>query len=213
MADVQTIHTGKLDFDIDAREAEVIGTGQRIAPLKPDEITGESRALCVELRKSFRNQDPNFIPEIIATMLRHPGLYRCQMEMSLQLVTKSTLSPRERELAILRVGWLCRAPFEWGQHVNIAKRFGMTSEEMERVTEGSAAPGWNAHERAILRAVEELLGDQFMSDETWNELAKSWSEAQLMELPVLVGIYYMTALQQNAIRAKLQEDNIGLRQR
>jgi alkylhydroperoxidase family enzyme len=213
MGDVKTIHTGRLDFDIAAREAQVIGTRQRIAPLAPGDIKDEAKALCAQIRKSFGNADPDVIPEIIATMLRHPGLYRCQMEMSIELAARGAIPPRERELAVLRVGWLCRAPYEWGEHVDIAKRYGVTREEIERVTEGSSASGWRDHDRAILRAVEELLGDQSISDETWDVLARGWSEAQLMELPILVGAYYMTALQQNTLKVRLKENSAGLRQR
>jgi hypothetical protein len=56
-----------------------------------------------------------------------------------------------------RVGWRCRAPYEWGEHVDIAKRNGVTAVEVERVTAGAYAPGWTAHEMAILRGVDELI--------------------------------------------------------
>lgn len=213
MTDVRTIHTGMHNFNVDEREVQVVGLRQRIQPLAPEEISGEAKELCVQLRNSFATADPNFIPEIVATMLRRPDLYRCQMELSVQLAARGAISPRERELAVLRVGWLCRAPYEWGQHVEISKRFGMKPEEIERVTKGSSASGWDEHERAVLLAVEELLGDQSISDETWSVLARSWNEEQLMELPVLVGAYYMLALQQNSIKVRLPESNLGLRQR
>ena len=83
--------------------------------------------------------------------------------MAVQLF-KGALSPRERELAILRVDWLCGAPFEWGEHVDIAKRYGVSREEIERVTQGSSAPGWSEHERAILKGVEESLANYMISD-------------------------------------------------
>ena len=45
------------------------------------------------------------------------------MEMGMQFMTASSLDPRDRELAILRTGWLCGAPYEWGEHVDIGKRY------------------------------------------------------------------------------------------
>jgi 4-carboxymuconolactone decarboxylase len=133
--------------------------------------------------------------------------------MGIQLLGKGELSARERELAVLRVGWWCRAPYEWGEHVAIAKRCGVSSDEIERITEGSSAPGWTEHERAILRAVEELLDHQMISDPTWETLARTWTERQLIEFPVLIGQYFATALQQNSLRVRLADDNLGLRQR
>jgi 4-carboxymuconolactone decarboxylase len=200
-------------FDIDAREAEVLGKPQRIAPLKPEDFDPEARALAVTIRESLGVSEHSVMPEVFATMLKHPGLYRCQMEMSIQLLGRGMIEPRERELAILRVGWLCRAPYEWGQHVDIAKRYGVTKEEIARVTQGSSAQGWTEHQAAILKGVEELLADKMISDETWNVLARTWTERQLIEFPALVGQYVATAYSQNALRIRLGVGKGGLRHR
>jgi alkylhydroperoxidase family enzyme len=199
-----------VDSDIDAREAEILGKPQRIAGLKPDEFDEDATALVVKIRQST-GAGTSKIPDVFGLMLRHPGLFRCQLEMGIQMF-KGEISPRERELAILRVGWWCRAPFEWGEHVAIAKRYGITSEEVERIRNGSSAPGWSEHERAILRAVEELLSDQMICDATWETLARTWTERQLIEFPMLVGQYFATALQQNSLRVRLGAENKGLRQ-
>jgi 4-carboxymuconolactone decarboxylase len=204
--------TGHAEFDIDMREAEIIGKPQRISALRPDEFDADATALVVRIRQALGLGTAQ-IPEVFGLMLRHPGLFRCQMDMGIQLLGQGELSPRERELAILRVGWWCRAPYEWGEHVDIAKRYGVTSEEIERARHGSSAPGWTEHERAILRAVEELLGNQMISDATWETLARAWTERQLIEFPMLVGQYFATALQQNSLRVRLADDNVGLRQR
>jgi 4-carboxymuconolactone decarboxylase len=198
-------------FDVDARQADIIGKPQRIRSLAPDEFSEEAIIMVTNLRASL-GLSTEQMPAVFGLMLRHPGLFKMQMEMGLQLF-KGEINPRERELAVLRVGWLCRAPFEWGEHVDIAKRYGITSEEIERVTEGSSAAQWNEHERAILKGVEELHSNQMLSDETWAVLAKSWNEQQLLEFPMLVGQYYATALQQNALRVKLADVNPGLRHR
>lgn len=198
--------------EIAAREAEILGKPQRIKSLAIDELDEEALELVANMRKSLRSTTTE-ISDVFGLMLRHPGLFRCQMETGLQLLGKGEISPRDRELAIMRVGWWCRAPYEWGEHVRVAKRYEISSEEIERVTQGSSAPGWNEHDRAILRAVEELLTDYMITDETWEVLARTWSERQLLEFPVLVGQYFLTALQQNSLRVRLDKNNIGLRQR
>lgn len=198
--------------EIAAREAEILGKPQRIKSLSVDELDDEAKELVANMRKSLRSTTTE-ISDVFALMLRHPALFRCQMETGLQLLGKGEISPRDRELAIMRVGWWCRAPYEWGEHVRVAKRYEISSEEIERVTQGSAAPGWSEHDRAILRAVEELLTDYMITDETWEVLARSWNDRQLLEFPVLVGQYFLTALQQNSLRVRLDKNNIGLRQR
>jgi alkylhydroperoxidase family enzyme len=202
-----------VEFDVDAREAQVLGKPQRIEPLKQEDFDDDARALVIRVRESLGLSEHSVMPEAFATMLKHPELYRCQMEMGVQLLGKGVLSPRERELAVLRVGWLCRAPYEWCQHVDIAKRYGVTAEEVERATRGSSAPGWTDHEAAIVRGVEELLGDQSISDDTWNVLARTWTERQLLEFLAVVGYYVSIAYSQNALRMRLMPGKNGLRAR
>ena len=205
-----TVQTGRNEFNVAEREAHVIGDGPRIPPLKPDEISGEAMELIREIRQSFNIPEDGSIPEVSLITLRHPGIFRCQMAMGIELVANGTISPRERELAVLRIARLCRAPFEWSEHVAIGKRFGVTAEEIERIIEGSSAPGWSEHEAAILRGVEELIADQCLSDQTWDILARSWDEKQLLEFPMLVGSYLMTAFQQNTIRVPMNKPGAGL---
>ena len=204
------VHAG---VDIDAREAQILGSPQRIAPLAAEDLDEEARALVLSIRASVGANPNESIPPVFATMLKHPGLYRCTMDIGIQLLGKGELAPRERELAVMRVAWLCRAPYEWGQHVEIAKRVKVTAEEIERVTQGSSAPGWTEHEAALLRGVEELLADQMISDATWDVLARNWTERQLMEFPTLVGQYVCVAYSQNALRIRLNHGNRGLRHR
>jgi 4-carboxymuconolactone decarboxylase len=197
------------DFDIEAREAQVLGKPQRIEPLEPEDFDDDARALVISVRESLGIKEHSVMPEAFATMLKHPALYRRQMDMGVQLLGKGELNPRERELAVLRVGWLCRAPYEWCQHVDIAKRYGVTAEEVERATRGSSAPGWTEHEAAIVRGVEELLGDQSI----WDVLARTWTERQLLEFLAVVGYYVSIAYSQNALRMRLMPGKKGLRER
>jgi len=195
-----------------ARDAQINGQPQRIEPLAPDAVPAELAALINDVQNSIGSIPPPEIHEYFRTVAKHPEVFRRQLEMGTTLFT-GRLSPRERELAVLRIGWLLGAPYEWGEHVVIAKRYGMTADEVERTTQGSTAPGWTVHEAAILAGVEELLSTQSISDETWVILAASWDEARLIEFPTMVGQYVATALVQNALRVRLSEGNPGMTRR
>src|SRR5512143_3493896 len=80
---------------------------------------------------------------IFGTLGRHPKLLKRWLVFGNHVLAKSTLAPRERELLILRIGWLCRAEYEWGQHVAIGRQAGLTDEEIHRVAKGSEAAGWS----------------------------------------------------------------------
>lgn len=200
------------DLNIDKRMAEIVGQPQRIAPLCEEDMTPEALQFSRELRAAFGIPENGTVPEVFRTMLVHPELFRAQTAIGVVLAN-SAIPPRERELAILRNAWICGAPYEWGEHVDIGKRFGLTSEEIERVTQGAKAPGWSDHDRAVLKGVEEFHADHMLSESTWAELARTWSDKQLMEFPVLIGVYIATALQQNSVRVRLADNNPGLAHR
>lgn len=153
------------------------------------------------------------LPEIVRTLLRHSALFGVHTEVGVHLHASGTLSRRDRELAVLRIGWLCQAPYEWGEHVIVAKRFGFTREDIQRVIDGPDAEGLDRHERAILRAVDELHGDAMISDATWAVLTERLDEQQLIELPIVVGHYQSTAYYQNSLRLRLHAGNPGLKAR
>ena len=205
------------DLSLERRHAQVLGTGPRMAPLTLDEMPEEALEITRRLMKvtSSASSEPSLesVPEIVPTMLRHPELFKSVMDLSSQLQARGDLAARDRELAVLRSAWLSQAPYEWGEHVAIAKQAGIGTEEIERVTRGSSAAGWSARDRALLQAVEELHGDAMISDDTWETLSKTLSEKQLIELPMLVGQFQMVAFFQNSLRLRLRRGNKGLRER
>jgi 4-carboxymuconolactone decarboxylase len=198
--------------NIAAREAHVVGQEPRIAALADSEMSAEHRALVDEVRIAAGAGSASEVPEYMRLLVKHPDLFKVNMETGTVLFL-GKIAPRERELAVLRIGWLAGAPYEWGEHVRISKRYGVTDEEIERATIGSAAEGWSEHDRAIVRGAEELLSDFALSDATWETLAKSWNEQQLIEFPAMVGAYVVTAFIQNSLRARLAPDNCGLTRR
>lgn len=204
--------TGTIPTDIAAREAHVIGAGPRIHAVPNDEVDPEARQLVNDIRSAAGAGPATIIPEYMRVVIKHPEIFRCQMDLGTVLF-EGRISARERELAVLRVGWLTQSPYEWGQHVEIAKRYGLSPDEIERIMAGSSAPGWSEHEAAVLRGVEELMADYALSDATWEVLAKSWDEAQLIEFPMMVGQYVATAFVQNSLRIPMQEGNPGLSRR
>jgi alkylhydroperoxidase family enzyme len=204
----QCVRTGAEPFDYAAREKQVASGDQRIQPLAPGQFTQDAQDVETQMNAFFGGREAG-IPKTIGTMFKYPGLARSQMLLGLELNQHGKLPPREREMAILRTAWLERSPFEWGEHVRYGHAHGLTTEEIERITQGSSAQGWNEHDRAVLRGVEELLGDYAVSDATWATLAKTWDEQQLIELPGLVGSYTLTAMLYNSLRFGMVNGNPG----
>jgi alkylhydroperoxidase family enzyme len=184
------------------RQAFILGESQRILP--PSDLSDEMRALAAPPPGYGK---PGQLPEIYATMLHAPRVLPLYRSLGVYFLATGTLSPRDRELAILRVGWLCQSPYEWGEHVVIGKKAGLTSEEIECIKEGPASPAWNPQDRAVLKAVDELLDTAMIADATWQALAERLQEEQLVELVLLIGQYQGTAYYLNALRIRLREEN------
>jgi alkylhydroperoxidase family enzyme len=191
--------TGKYEFDTAAREAQVITGGPRYAPLSLDEVTPAGQEQVDHIRAAFSIPSERPFPDVSLIQLRHPGMFKGQMVLGIELA-KGAIPGRDRELAVLRIAWLARAPFEWCEHVDIGKHFGLTIDDIERVTQGSDAPGWTEHEAALLRAVEEQMADYCIADATWDALTKTYTEEQMLELPLLVGCYVLGAMQLNSLK-------------
>ncbi len=141
---------------------------------------------------------------IFRTLANHPKLLKRWLVFGSHILGKNSLEPRERELVILRTGWLCRAEYEWAQHVEIARGSGLSDEEIERIARGTDAPGWSERERALLRAADELHAEQFVSDETWNTLSKHYETRQLMDLVFTVGQYTLVSMALNTLGVQLE---------
>jgi alkylhydroperoxidase family enzyme len=139
----------------------------------------------------------------LAVLMRYPALAKAFLTFNRHLLYESSLSDRTRELLILRIGWLRRAEYEWAQHVLLAQRAGLRKEEIEAVKEGPNATVWVPLEAALLRAVDELHAEAFVSDATWEVLAAHLDQRQLMDLVFTVGAYDLLAMAFNTFGLEL----------
>jgi 4-carboxymuconolactone decarboxylase len=193
-----------------ARDKEILGPPPRIAPLKPEEFTPDAMEITQNLRKAAGAPPISHVPDYLATILRHPSMARANLEMGRMMLGEGTIPMRDREIVILRNAWLLQAPYEWGEHVKIGRRYGLSEDEVERCKENSSAPGWNEHERALCRVVEELYENASVSDETWATLSKTYNQKTMIELLMMIGSYTSTAFVQNALRTRPDPGNNGL---
>jgi alkylhydroperoxidase family enzyme len=170
----------------------------RIAPLQDDELDAAVRGLVEPLTR----RGP--LINVFRTLAQAPrALHGFLHWGGYVLGPDNDLPPRERELAILRIAFLCRAGYEWAQHVPIGLRAGLSGEEIVRVKRGPEAAGWNEADRALLWATEELHHDQFIAAPTWAELSRWLSEKQRMDLVFTVAQYTQVAMILNSFGVQL----------
>lgn len=111
--------------------------------------------------------------------------------------------PREEtELVILRVAHNTGSEYEWAQHERMARRAGLSDEEIARVREGPDAAGWSERRTLLLRAADELHGGDRIGEELWTELSRQLDEVLLIELCMLIGHYEMLAMTLNSLQVE-----------
>jgi alkylhydroperoxidase family enzyme len=123
------------------------------------------------------------------------------------MMPRGLLRRRDTELVILRVAHNCRSEYEWEHHRRLAERAGLDAASVSRVREGPDAPGWTPWQAALLRAADELHDERTLSDECWAELRPHVSDAEAIELLMLVGHYEMLAMTLNAMH--VEPDDFG----
>jgi len=144
-------------------------------------------------------------PTVLGLMLNHPKLAAPWFAYNNVLLYDPAITARQRELAILRVAWLARGTYEWLQHVRLGQQAGITDAELDAIAEGPDAGSWAPLEADLLRAVDELMGDARISDDTWNRLSEHFDTRQLMELTFVVGSYLTLAFVFNSADLPLDE--------
>jgi AhpD family alkylhydroperoxidase len=142
----------------------------------------------------------------LGTLARHPALTRAFNTFNGHVQFATTLSPRQRELLVLRVAERRHCAYEWAQHVVLAGDAGLSAEEIARIADGPDAPEWSALERAMLAAVDELVDQATVAGATWAALARELDQQQLMDLVFTVGAYELLAMAFRSFGVELDAD-------
>jgi alkylhydroperoxidase family enzyme len=146
---------------------------------------------------------------IFRTLTHYPELMRRWLVFANHVLFKSTLPPHQRELVILRIGYLCRSEYEWAQHVDIARQAGMSDEQIRVAKTGPETPGLTALDRLLLQATDELHGDCHISDATWAGLSDHLDTKQIMDVVFAVGQYNLVSMVANTLGIQIDEGFTG----
>ncbi len=161
----------------------------RIQALEPDEFD-ESLASILEDILRLRGTVYN----LHRTLAHSPKALRAFMTFSEYVRDEADLSPRLRELAVLRVSTLHKVTYEIAQHQGPAKRAGLTQEQIANVA------NWQQHanifeprDLAVLQFAEETASTFRVSDTTFTAVRQYLSESEMVDLALVVGWYLLCA--------------------
>lgn len=181
----------------------------RLPQVRDEDFTDETRAFFGQwVGGIFSNAERN---PVLRTFAHHPALANAFSPLNIHLLgADNTLPVKLRQIAIMRVAWITRATYMWSSHLNTSKLCGLTDEFYGPVQRGAYDPYFTEFERVVIRATEELVRDQKVSDANWAKLAAEWDAKQLLDFLFTVGCYTMVAGVMRSTGAERQEDLLEL---
>jgi alkylhydroperoxidase family enzyme len=151
----------------------------------------------------FRPDEP--IANVFRTIARAEGAFaRFQSWGAYVLSRRNGLPAREREILILRTGYLCRSGYEFTQHVRIGLAAGLSQQEIDWIKGGPDA-AWEARDRALVSAADQLHRNCFIAEDLWTDLRRHFSEKQCMDVVFTVGQYTQVSMILNTFGVQLDE--------
>ena len=177
----------------------------RIEPVDLDRLDADQRAALEPFLASDGGKvGGGRILNIFRTLAQAPKALTAFLGWGNYILSKrNALTPRDRELVILRTGYNCRSGYEWTQHKRIGLDCGLTEDEIERIKTGPDAAGWSDIDRAMLRATDELTADHFVTDATWAALAPLGDKGR-MDLVMTVGQYTQVSMMLNSFGIQVE---------
>ena len=126
--------------------------------------------------------DPKYLVQPIWRMLLHrPKLARAVYDVLTDLLFRSRLDVRLRELLIMRIGWTTRSVFEWAQHWQVASGAGVAPDDVLAVRNLDAAR-LTPRDLDALRAVDDVVAGGEVSSATWAGMSAHFDHEEILEI-------------------------------
>jgi 4-carboxymuconolactone decarboxylase len=163
----------------------------RLPQVRPDELTDDMRAFLSKWTGGiFQNAGTN---PVLLTLAHHPQLADLFSQLNIHLLSTTTLPVKQRQIAIMRTAWICKATYMWSSHLRTSIRSGLSPEMFAPIQVGADDPYFSEFERTLIRATDELVNDKVISDTSWRSLMNEWSDQQMLDFLFTVGIYVTMA--------------------
>ncbi|MCP9950973.1 carboxymuconolactone decarboxylase family protein [Actinomadura madurae] len=163
-------------------------THPEFTPVAPDRWSRKTRSLIVDGRDRSRYDNPLFL-----ILAHHEPLLRAWYRFTGRLVTRTSLTDREREMLTLRISWRTGTPLQWGEHVEAGLRAGLSREEIASLAGEEISAGWSRRERMLIEAADQLWGAGRIGGDLLARLADHFTAKEVLEVMFIAGNAAMIA--------------------
>jgi 4-carboxymuconolactone decarboxylase len=182
--------------------------GRRLRKMPVSELTPDQRAVYAQIVDGPRARDRSFaltddaggLEGPFNAMLLSPGLGAALQAVGSEIRFGSTLSAREREIAILVVAGAWHSEFEIYAHEAIARGVGLTRAELDAVSSGQPDQLADEREALVGTTALTLATRADLTDDEYDTAVGQLGAQALFELSTLVGYYSTLALQLRIFR-------------
>ena len=128
---------------------------------------------------------------IVRLLAHSPAMARHLLDTALYVRNESPLDPRLRELAIIQVAYAMRSAYEYSHHVELARDFGVSDDDIRAIAADSAGDttDFGELERAVLRAARDIALIGQLDDATFSVLQNALDKQCLVDLMATISVY------------------------
>jgi alkylhydroperoxidase family enzyme len=180
-------------------------------PIQADEFNDDTRSFLDKWSGGFfKDADKN---PVLLTFAHHPKLAELFSQLNVHLLTTNSLPVKQRQIAIMRTAWICKATYMWSSHLNTSRMVGLQPDMYGPIQAGADDPYFTDFERTVIRATDELVTDKLIGEANWQALMQEWSNQQMLDFLFTVGAYVTVAGVMKSTGVQRQEDLIALADR
>lgn len=164
-----------------------------------------------EVKEIFQKIEDNGarILNLYKVAAHSPKVFLNLIRLGNSVIGRMELSPRLREIVILRVANLADSEYEWAQHTPVALQVGVTQKQLDAIPDWKNSSEFSNEERAVLQYTDEVAQNVKVTDRTFNMLKNFFSEQLIVELTITIGYYGMLARLLVPLQVEIDEISAG----
>ena len=144
---------------------------------------------------------------VFRMMANAPASFRSLIEFAFSLLVTSEFDARKREIAILRVAHVTHASYEWFQHVIVAKRVGVTDQEIEKIGVDGPVVGLDEEGNLLCRVADEISNEVRLGDDALQQILDRYGTRQATELILCISYFNLLSRFLESTRVELEEES------
>ena len=126
-------------------------------------------------------------------LLNSPAIAQGWEQLLTAVRNRSSLPADLREMVILRIAVLNRAPYEFDAHVPHAQKAGVPDEKIAAIRDATLASMFSAQEKCVLQLTDTMTRDIEVGDALYALVKRYFDEQQMIDLLVTVAAYNMVS--------------------